>query len=76
MARTKGTNNDPDIGQTWTDCICPRCKKKHQLKLFWVGKLPARKFCLACIAINSNFNSSIPYSFTPKPQGYVRAGQP
>jgi len=32
----------------FTDCICPRCETKHKMRLYWVGKLPARKYCWTC----------------------------
>jgi hypothetical protein len=38
-----------------TDCICPRCGRKHQLELYWTGKIPARKNCHLCRTNVRNF---------------------
>ncbi len=32
----------------YTDCICPRCEIEHRMRLYWSGKLPAKKFCWWC----------------------------
>lgn len=31
-----------------TPCVCPRCECDHEIKLFWIGKLPAKKYCKPC----------------------------
>lgn len=31
-----------------TQCICPKCHKKHIVKLKWIGRGTPRKFCQAC----------------------------
>jgi Zn ribbon nucleic-acid-binding protein len=29
-------------------CVCPNCRKNHKLFIYWVGSIPARKFCKKC----------------------------
>jgi len=75
MARKKGDCSDILLKESvLTDCICPRCKKKHQVKLFWTGQLPARKFCLSCLATVNKIGDN-PHCQN-KNQGYARPGQP
>lgn len=47
MARSRA-NELVNAKKIMTPCECPRCNKSHDLKLFWVGKLPAKKFCDNC----------------------------
>lgn len=35
-----------------TECKCPCCGKRHELQLYWVGVLPARKLCYGCSQIH------------------------
>jgi hypothetical protein len=37
-----GTHGTPTI------CICPRCGKKYERKIFWTGKGTPKKFCVIC----------------------------
>lgn len=36
------------------ECTCPKCGKKHMLKMFWTGRGKPRKFCQSC---RSNMSS-------------------
>jgi transposase-like protein len=31
-----------------TKCICPRCNRKHKMRLFWTGKGTPKKHCKNC----------------------------
>lgn len=42
------TRRAKDNRERSTPCVCPRCRANHNLKLFWTGSLPARKFCDPC----------------------------
>jgi hypothetical protein len=41
-----------------TPCRCPKCEHSHEMRLFWVGMIPALKFCPKCLATNSFISSS------------------
>lgn len=45
--------------QELTPCICPRCGCEHEMKLFWVGKLPAKKHCKPCRGFRGKNSSSL-----------------
>lgn len=40
---------DPDA--VMTDCLCPMCRKIHQLKIHWIGRGMPRKYCWTCLAL-------------------------
>ena len=31
-----------------TICVCPTCRKKHMLKMHWIGTGIPRKYCRKC----------------------------
>ena len=39
---------DKTSPRAFTDCVCPRCGMEHRMRLYWTGKLPARKYCWIC----------------------------
>jgi len=51
MPPAKPVETHPEVKSRYvkkTKCVCPRCRKKHERKLFWNGSLPARKYCRMC----------------------------
>lgn len=43
-----------------TTCICPMCRRKHKVKLYWTGNGTPRIFCHPCRHYNDIEN------FTPE----------
>ena len=31
-----------------TECVCPKCGKKHMMKIFYTGTTKPRKYCKEC----------------------------
>jgi len=56
----KGGNpyKDFKVAEKWTKCVCPRCQQPHKLRLFWIGKLPAKKYCEPCDKIRNELDLS------------------
>jgi transposase len=42
-----------------TTCICPRCGKKHDMKLLWIGRGAPRKFCPSCKPMQEVFGAAV-----------------
>ena len=40
-----------------TSCICPKCRRKHTMKMRWIGRGTPWKFCPACKHENDNYES-------------------
>ncbi len=59
-------DDDYHSGAKWTNCICPRCGKLHRKDLFWIGNLPARKFCDACQGIAERLGNIEEYQIHPQ----------
>ena len=37
-----------------TKCICPKCGRKHKVKMRWIGRGVPRKFCPPCKIANDD----------------------
>ena len=38
-------------GAKLTSCICPKCERKHKLKIRWTGDGMPKKYCSQCKAL-------------------------
>ena len=45
-----------------TRCICPKCGRKHKVKLRWIGRGVPKKFCQPCKVALSDYE----YVIEPK----------
>ena len=41
-------NIDAEINGPKTECLCPRCRHYHTMKMRWIGRGTPWKFCQAC----------------------------
>jgi hypothetical protein len=42
-------NHKNRSAERMTEAICPRCDKRHRMKIFWSGVGTPRKFCAGCL---------------------------
>jgi hypothetical protein len=47
--------------QPFTECVCPKCEKRHSMRLKWIGRGIPKKFCERCKARIGGNRFGLPY---------------
>jgi hypothetical protein len=42
------------VRKTLVECICPKCRERHSMKMYWIGKFTPWKYCKHCKNIMSS----------------------
>ena len=58
MSGNPGAKGEFQGREQMTECRCPKCRQRHSMKLFWVGRIPADKFCPNCRNLADRCSSS------------------
>ncbi len=37
-----------DLLKMKIECICPKCRQRHIMNLYWIGRGTPRKYCPTC----------------------------
>ncbi len=54
---------DRDTHGVPTQCICPRCRCKHERKMNWTGRGKPWKYCFTCASFFEHHESAPPARF-------------
>ena len=59
-------------GKCFVHCICPKCRKEHDVYMLWTGRGVPRKYCGSCKHLVSGYDEAAIYEATISAPGHSK----